>query len=123
MKAWSRSLLSTFLVAVGPCGYAQAVAECPVEDVRSLVLTQLEIYGPRSLRNEYFGFIYRANGVIASAMARSGRCTSRGDCTVNTGRAAQHIPRGAKVLGEWHTHARNGSRFLSSLDVQGAYAN
>lgn len=123
MKVWNRSLLFTFLVAGGPCGYAQVGAECPDDEVRAHVLTQFEIYGPRSLKNEYFGFIYRSNEVIASAMVRGGRCSKRGDCTVNTARAAKHIPRGAKVLGEWHTHTRNGSRFLSALDVQGAYAN
>ena len=37
--------------------------------------------------------------------------------------AAQRIPKGARVLGEWHTHPRGGSRLLSTLDVRGAYQN
>jgi hypothetical protein len=54
---------------------------------------------------------------------RGTRCNTSGNCTIDTRRAAKLIPRGARVLGEWHTHARNGSTFLSKLDVTGAYSN
>lgn len=123
MKLMRRILVAAIAAGCPPCGFAQASPGCASPDVLDHVLLQFDLYGPRSVREEYFGFIYRSRGVIASAIVHSGRCRDPGNCTVNTRRAAKLIPRGAKVLGEWHTHPRGGSRLLSTLDVMGAYAN
>jgi hypothetical protein len=86
------------------------------------VQRQFAYYGPLSIDHEYFGFIYRQNGVIDSAVIRSGRCAA-GNCVVDAAGALEQVPRGSKVLGEWHTHPHDGSTRLSPEDVRGAYRN
>jgi hypothetical protein len=88
------------------------------------VQEQFRIYGPKSQKHEFFGFIYRVDGELASAVVRGNECRGPDGCTIDTTPAAKRIPRGAKVLGEWHTHAHlNGSNMLSILDVRGAFHN
>ena len=120
-----RKLLVTGLLAsVVLCGYAQETPpDCWKNEVIAHVLLQFETYGPDSSEHEYFGFIYRLDGQVESAVIRSRKCQATGDCTLDTSLAAKRIPKHAKVLGEWHTHARNGSTMLSELDVHGAHNN
>lgn len=88
------------------------------------MLEQFSIYGPLSTDREYFGFVYRHEGVIASAISRGSVCRWTQACEVNTRIAAALIPKGAKVLGEWHTHPHaTGSQGLSAEDVRGANSN
>lgn len=103
---------------------ARAPDDCDPDGVLAHVRGQFSIYGPRSDRFEYFGFIYRLDGVIASAMVKGNVCRGHDDCMVDARPAARLIPKGAKVLGEWHTHPHflKASR-LSNEDVRGARAN
>ena len=106
------------------CGHAQDLLdECLPQDIKAHVLQQFDTYGPQSAEHEYFGFIYRVNGQIATAITRSSKCPMSGNCILRTATAAKLIPSGAKVLGEWHTHPHRGSQSLSQLDVRGAYNN
>jgi hypothetical protein len=100
-----------------------APAPCFDAEVLQQVREQFAIYGPRSDRSEYFGFIYRMNGRIDSAITHGGDCLGEFDCTVNSAFALARLPRGAKVLGEWHSHPRIGSNDLSPDDVRLANAN
>jgi len=103
---------------------AASAQECDLGAVAAHVQEQLRVYGPRSASHEYFGFIYRAEGVIASAVVRGQKCRGADQCTVDIEPAAKRIPQGAKVLGEWHTHThQTGSRLLSLRDVRGAHQN
>jgi hypothetical protein len=96
---------------------------CTRESLLEHVAGQFRLYGPQSIRNEYFGFIYRDAGILKSAVVKSGECRAD-QCTVDSAGAARQIPKGAKVLGEWHTHPRQtGSRGLSMVDVRGALNN
>ena len=124
---WSRCLIG-FAIGFGPAGFAfaneEAVSQCPVAEVTDHVREQFARFGPQSASHEYFGFVYRLNGRIESAVIRSSRCTSADRCTTNTAGAARAIPGGARVLGEWHTHpTTTGSRTLSAEDVRGAFRN
>jgi len=101
---------------------AIAADDCPREEVNEHVRQQFALYGPLSDGREYFGFVYRLDGEIKSAVSRSGRCT-RGNCLTDTAAAAALIPRGAKILGEWHSHPHDGSAALSAEDVRGAKNN
>jgi hypothetical protein len=96
---------------------------CTRESLLEHVVGQFRLYGPQSTRNEHFGFIYRDAGILRSAVVKSSEC--RADkCTLDSAVAARQIPKGAKVLGEWHTHPREtGSRSLSIEDVRGALNN
>jgi hypothetical protein len=97
---------------------------CFDEDVLHHVREQFEIYGPRSSSREYFGFIYRKGDRIDSAVTRGFDCRGQTDCVVNTAFALARIPKGAKVLGEWHTHPGfQESDTLTPEDVTGAQAN
>ena len=99
-------------------------SDCDVAAVIAHVQEQYRIYGPRSDDYEYFGFIYRVEGELASVVVRSNECRGADKCTINLAPAAKRIPQGAKVMGEWHTHPHlNGSRMLSSEDVRGAHNN
>jgi hypothetical protein len=113
------------LVATHPsyCNAADSPDSCPRVAVDAHVLQQFQHYGPLSVKHEYFGFVYRYQGVIASAVVRSQECTAVDRCTLDTADAARLIPAGAKVLGEWHTHPHGGSTELSREDVRGAYNN
>ena len=97
---------------------------CDVTSVVAHVQEQFRIYGPKSQKHEFFGFIYRVDGQLASAVIRGSECTSPDACGIDTGAAAGRIPHRAKILGEWHSHAhRTGSRLLSKADVRGAHQN
>lgn len=105
------------------CAASESLVECARAEVDAHVVQQFQIYGPLSAVHEYFGFIYRHDGVIASAVVRSNECVRADRCTLDTARAASLIPPGARVLGEWHTHPHGGSTVLSQEDVRGAYNN
>ncbi len=96
---------------------------CDLPGVLEHILGQFRHYGPRSDDHEYFGFIYRLDGEIASAVTRGTRCNGTEGCVTNTRFAAQRVPKGSKVLGEWHTHPLAGSRQLTLEDVRGANNN
>jgi hypothetical protein len=97
---------------------------CDREAVITHVREQFRIYGPRSRKHEYFGFIFRVDGELGSAIVRSSVCRGPDDCMIDTKQAAERIPAGAKVLGEWHTHPHNlGVGRLSIEDVRGAEHN
>jgi hypothetical protein len=103
---------------------ARAAAECPQDAVDAHVREQIALYGPRSKDREHFGFIYVLNGEIRSAVIRGHACAGADACSVDTADAAPLIPRGAKVLGEWHTHPQTGkASLLSPDDVRGARSN
>lgn len=117
-------VLIACLLQLPSCGLAQDPDDsCSREDVRLHVLQQFELYGPKSDKHEYFGFIYRSNDAIDSTVIRSSECKASGGCVVRTADAVKRVPSGAKILGEWHTHPHHGSRSLSQLDVRGAYYN
>jgi hypothetical protein len=101
-----------------------AAANCPQDGVDSHVREQFALYGPRSVDHEYFGIIFVLDGELKSAVVRGGRCGKSESCSVDTAKAAPLIPRGAKVLGEWHTHPHlSKARLLSADDVRGARNN
>ena len=103
---------------------AETTAECFTAEVEAHVLEQFRIHGPLSRKREYFGFVYRIDGAIGSATTRGIVCRWTEPCEVNARRAAEKIPAGAKVVGEWHTHPHeSGSVLLSASDVRGANDN
>ena len=126
MNAVSRASPATSSTAAAPlCGNAEGVAgECFAKEVETHVTQQFRIDGPQSANHEYFAFIYRHKGTIGSAVTRSGLCSKSGKCVVQSAAASMLIPRGAQVLGEWHTHPHTqGSSSLSAEDVRGAHNN
>jgi hypothetical protein len=124
MNSLTRILVAILLVAAPFCCNADTSPRCFEDEVEAHVLEQFSIYGPLSTDREYFGFVYRHEGVIASAISRGSVCRWAQACEVNTRRAAALIPKGAKVLGEWHTHPHaTGSQRLSPEDVRGANGN
>ena len=96
--------------------------DCFEPDVQAHVRQLFGIYGPMSIHHEFFGFVYRDAAGVDSAVVRSRPC-KLADCTVAVAVAGQRIPAGARILGEWHTHPRGGSRELSTYDVRGAHRN
>jgi hypothetical protein len=96
---------------------------CFEGEVLHHVRVQFASYGPRSKQNEFFGFIYRKDGRVEGAVTYGRECRGQSDCTVNPAFALARVPKGAKVLGEWHTHPHIGTRELSAADVRGAHAN
>ena len=111
------------LLAIPTCALCETGAEnCFRGEVLAHVQQQFAQFGPLSVEHEYFGFIYRNNERIESAVTRSSKCL-RGNCLIDTARALKLVPKGSKVLGEWHTHPRNGSAQLSTQDVLGARNN
>lgn len=103
---------------------ARPAITCDPAAVVAHVREQFQIHGPLSAKNEYFGFIYRLDGQIASAVVRGKRCRAVDNCSIDAEAAARQIPLRAKILGEWHTHAHlSGSRMLSARDVVGAGQN
>jgi proteasome lid subunit RPN8/RPN11 len=118
MNVVSLLLLATALLV----NAAPAVSECLRSEVEAHVREQFAIYGPRSVRHEYFGFIYQHEGILGSAVTRSRPCVAD-KCVADSNDALLAVPRGAKVLGEWHTHPHGGSASLSREDVRGAYNN
>ena len=124
MAAAHRSTQSALLLTIALCcNAAEARSDCPRTEVVTHVLRQFGLYGPHSVKREYFGFIYESGGSIGSAVVRGGTCPDPRKCGVDARKAAAALPHGAKVLGEWHTHPRGGSALLSSEDVRGANAN
>jgi hypothetical protein len=124
MKYPRRACVSLLLGIIASVCRAAEPSECFGAQIEAHVIEQFHIYGPLSRRREYFGFIYRIDGVIGSAVTRGIGCRWAGPCEVNTRRAAEKIPQGAKVLGEWHTHPHElGSLLLSDADVRGANDN
>jgi len=115
-------ILAVILLASAGAVRANPPDGCYREDVLAHVRAQFAAYGPLSVLHEYFGFIYLHEGEIGSAVTRSDKCR-QGVCLTDTRAAALRIPRGAKVLGEWHTHPHDGSALLSVYDVQGARNN
>jgi hypothetical protein len=111
------------VLAAGCCSASPALAECPRGEVEDHVLGQLQRYLPLSQTREHFGFVYRIGGRLGSSVVRGRSCPNARDCGVDTRKAGAGIPRGADVLGEWHTHPRDGSRVLSAEDVRGAHGN
>jgi hypothetical protein len=123
MRVMNRGHIAALLLAI--CAGAQAdpaVPGCFWPEVQAHVRQQFAIYGPLSIQNEYFGFIYRRDALISSAVTRSAKCESW-ICELDVGKAGALIPVGARVLGEWHTHPHDGSAQLSIYDVRGAYQN
>jgi hypothetical protein len=97
---------------------------CFEAEVIQHVREQFATYGPRSSQYEYFGFIYRKDGRVASAVTHDFSCRGRMECVVNPVFALRRIPKGAQVLGEWHTHPHfHEADALSIEDVRGARAN
>jgi hypothetical protein len=96
---------------------------CADDEVLNHVLGQFTVYGPRSRTKEYFGFIYRLDGRISSAVTSGDDCEGLSECIIDTRFARKRIPRGARVLGEWHTHPHIGVHSLSVDDVEGANSN
>ena len=121
---WPRHLILVASLTMLPiCGLAaEATAGCPQQEVDAHVRNQFAQFGPLSVDHEYFGFIYVHEGVIQSSVTRGGKC-HEGNCLTNTATAVARIPRGAKVLGEWHTHPHDGSTQLSVEDIRGAQNN
>ncbi len=115
----------TFACAMVRAGQeSSSWAECDTAAVLAHVRDQFHIYGPRSDKLEYFGFIYRVDGVVASAVVHGQVCHGHDDCMVDIRPAARSIPKGAKVLGEWHTHPHFlAAGRLSIEDVRGARKN
>jgi proteasome lid subunit RPN8/RPN11 len=123
MKLSCRLFLAMVLIGIAPCSGAHSdESQCLREEVEAHVREQFTIYGPRSAEREYFGFVYVHDGVIGSAVTRSGPCYGA-KCMVDSAEALRSMPPSAKVLGEWHTHPHRGSPGLSKEDVRGAYNN
>ena len=126
---WRFSL--RFVVA-GLCATAHAEGEqettsdlaCWRAEVLAHVREQIRLYGPLSRKREYFGFIYRDGQSVKSSVVRGSVCDTSLACSVHSRGAAEGLPRGVKVLGEWHTHpSGDGSNGLSAGDVRGAWNN
>ena len=102
----------------------EAATDCPQDMVDAHVRQQFALYGPRSKVGEYFGFVFFFEGSINSAIVKGRSCPTSNLCSIDTAKAAPLIPKGAKVLGEWHTHTqKGGARTLSAEDVRGAQNN
>lgn len=124
MRIPLRAGAALLLASLPFAGAAAETANCFTNEVEAHVIEQFAAFGPRSRDREYFGFIYRHDGVIASATTSGLKCRWPNDCLVITRHAAVRIPRGAKVLGEWHTHPHDsGANALSPEDVRGANDN
>jgi hypothetical protein len=120
---FAHSSILVLMAAIPVCRGAE-MPDCFTEEVEAHVIAQFRIHGPLSRDREYFGFVYRYEGKIESATARGTPCHSGQPCEVKTARAAAKIPKGAKVLGEWHTHPREfAADTLSLADVRGANDN
>jgi hypothetical protein len=116
-------LLCLLAGALLRCNAGEAASVVTRAQVDAHVVAQFQVYGPLSKQHEYFGYVYLHEGVIASAVIRSSRCSSLRTCGLDTAGAARLIPPSARVLAEWHTHPHDGSSQLSKEDVDGAHAN
>ncbi|MEJ0087093.1 MAG: hypothetical protein WDO72_15565 [Pseudomonadota bacterium] len=122
MFSASRASLAALLLVVSMHVTANDAPRCLSDSVEAHVRQQFATFGPLSVNYEYFGFIYRLGRTVDSAVVRGSRCVAR-SCVIDVARAAAMIPAGAVILGEWHTHPRNGEAPLSEQDVLGAYRN
>lgn len=122
MNLASRASVAVLLLAVSLNARANDAPQCLSDSVEIHVRQQIALYGPLSVNHEYFGFIYRLGRSLDSAVVRGSRCVAH-SCVVDIARAAALIPAHAVILGEWHTHPRNGETPLSEEDVLGAYRN
>lgn len=93
---------------------------CATAALHEHVREQFAEFAPQSTHREYFGLIYLFDGRLASAVVRGKECRRSDRCVIDITSAARSIPRGARLLGEWHTHPRMGSHELSADDVRGA---
>jgi len=116
-------LLCLLAGALLRCSGGEAASAVTRGQIDAHVVAQFQVYGPLSKQHEYFGYVYLHEGVIASAVVRSPRCSSLRTCGLDTAGAARLIPSRARVLAEWHTHPHDGSSQLSKEDVDGAHAN
>jgi hypothetical protein len=110
-------------VSLVHAGEAAIPVECFEEEVLAHVREQFAKYGPKSDEREYFGFIYLRDGGVESAVTYGAGCRGQRDCSVNPAIALARVPKGSRVVGEWHTHPHFGSVSLSPEDVDGAHAN
>ncbi|HUQ09638.1 MAG TPA: hypothetical protein VM146_04930 [Steroidobacteraceae bacterium] len=123
MSSWFRALLASLLLAVcSGAPAAEPLQACDREKIAAHARLEFEIYGPLSAEVEYFGFIFYDGERFRSAVVRSRKCHG-GNCVVHVDEAGKRIPRGARVLGEWHTHPHDGAPQLSEHDVRGAHRN
>ena len=67
-------------------------AACFEDEVLLHVREQFATYGPRSSQYEYFGFIYRKDGRIESAVTHDFGCRGQMECVVNTAFALKRDP-------------------------------
>jgi hypothetical protein len=118
----SRAIVAALLAAVTANVKAGDAPHCLSDSVEAHVRQQFAAFGPLSVNHEYFGFIYRLGPSVDSAVVRGSRCVAR-SCVIDVAAAAALVPAGAVILGEWHTHPRNGEAPLSEQDVLGAYRN
>jgi hypothetical protein len=118
----SRAMWAALLLVACVSAGAGDSPQCLSESVDAHAREQFALFGPLSIDHEYFGFIYRFDGALDSAVVRGSRCVAH-SCVVDIARAAAMIPAGAVILGEWHTHPRQGDVPLSEQDVLGAYRN
>lgn len=116
---------SATAVAGDPAEFRNSAQEsCGLDSIDAHVREQLAAYGPQSVDREYFGFIYSFEGTVSSAVTAGRSCAQRTACFIDTSAAAALLPRGAKPLGEWHTHPHQGkAAMLSHEDVRGAWHN
>jgi hypothetical protein len=117
-----RATFAALLLAVTFNVRADDAPSCLSDTVEAHVRQQFATFGPLSVNHEYFGFIYRLGASFDSAVVRGSRCVAR-SCVIDVAQAAALIPAGAVIVGEWHTHPRNGEAPLSEEDVLGAYRN
>jgi hypothetical protein len=102
----------------------EAARNCLRDVIDAHVRAQFAKYGPLSRDREYFGFIFSVEGVIGSAVIHGRSCPNPNSCSIDTGKVAPLIPKGARVLGEWHSHPQASKAGLLSVeDLRGARAN
>jgi hypothetical protein len=118
----TRASIAVLLLSVALNATAGDAPHCLSDPVEAHVRQQFATFGPLSVNHEYFGFIYRLDGAIDSAVIRGSRCVAR-SCIIDVTSAGESIPAGAVIVGEWHTHPRSGEARLSEEDVLGAYRN
>jgi hypothetical protein len=118
----SRASIAVLLATVCVGVNASDAPQCRSDSIEAHVRQQFAAFGPLSVNHEYFGFIYRLGADLDSAVVRGSRCVAR-SCVIDVARAGALVPAGAVIVGEWHTHPRNGEARLSEQDVLGAYRN
>jgi hypothetical protein len=124
MNAVIRLCLTLTVTACSACSHATYFSPaCATRELDDHVRQEFAVYGPQSGNREYFAFIYELQGSFGSAVVRGNDCRGPERCVVDAAGAVAQIPKGANVVGEWHTHPHIGATSLSSLDVRGAHHN